>query len=184
MKRAPTSRIISAKRTARPKPPQYQSRAGAQAAHEAIRPTSVLRRPEDVKPYLNRDQYRLYRLIWERFVASQMSPAVFDTLTVDIEADGLIFRATGSTMKFPGYMSVYTEGRDDGETDEATAEGSLPAVEQGERLQCTRSSPSSTLPSRLRDSPKRCWSKRWRSWALDVPALTCRSSTRSSDGAM
>lgn len=123
------------------KPPQYQSRASAQGAHEAIRPTSVFRRPEDVKPYLNRDQYRLYRLIWERFVASQMAPAVFDTLTVDIEADGLIFRATGSTMKFPGYMSVYTEGRDDGETDEATAEGSLPAVEQGERLQCTKIEP-------------------------------------------
>ena len=92
------------------KPFQYKSRAGAQAAHEAIRPTSVLRRPDDLKPYLNRDQLRLYRLIWERFVASQMSPAVFDTLTVDIEATGLIFRATGSTVKFPGiYERLHRE---------------------------------------------------------------------------
>ena len=94
-------------------PPRYRSRAGAQAAHEAIRPTSVYRTPDKVKPYLRRDQYRLYRLIWERFVASQMSPAVLDTLTVDVAAGQWLFRATGSMVRFAGFMTVYTEGVDD-----------------------------------------------------------------------
>ncbi|MFO7319575.1 MAG: type I DNA topoisomerase [Clostridia bacterium] len=116
------------------KPHQYKSREGAQGAHEAIRPTSVLRRPEDLKPYLNRDQLRLYRLIWERFIASQMAPAVFDTLTVDIEGGGALFRATGSAVKFPGFMSVYIEGQDE-ETSEGS-EGMLPPLEPGDRLQC------------------------------------------------
>jgi len=116
------------------KPYQYKSREGAQAAHEAIRPTSVHRRPDDLKSYLNRDQLRLYRLIWERFVASQMSPAVFDTLTVDIQGGDGIFRATGSTVKFPGFMSVYTEARDDDGAE--GAEKPLPPLEEGQRLAC------------------------------------------------
>lgn len=100
-------------------PPRYRSRAGAQAAHEAIRPTSVRRTPEQVKPYLRRDQYRLYRLIWERFVASQMAPAVLDTVTVNIAAGRYIFRASGSTLRFAGFMSVYMEGADeDGEKEQ------------------------------------------------------------------
>lgn len=134
------------------KPYQYKSRAGAQAAHEAIRPTSVYRRPEDVKPYLTRDQYRLYKLIWERFVASQMSPAVFDTVTVDIEAEGLVFRATGSTLKFPGFMTVYIEGRDDDkarsqlsaeqeEEPDETQGATLPPLEEGEPLVCRKIEP-------------------------------------------
>jgi len=120
------------------KPYQYKNKEGAQGAHEAIRPTSVLRKPDDLKPYLNRDQLRLYRLIWERFVASQMAPAVFDTLTVDIEGGGGVFRATGSTVKFPGFMAVYTEARDD---EASEAEEALPPLEEGQRLKCLRVDP-------------------------------------------
>ncbi|WP_324657917.1 type I DNA topoisomerase [Bacillus altitudinis] len=85
----------------------------AQDAHEAIRPTSTLRKPVDVKHVLSRDQLRLYKLIWERFVASQMAPAVLDTMSVDLENNGLTFRANGSKVKFPGFMKVYVEGKDD-----------------------------------------------------------------------
>ncbi len=88
--------------------------ANAQDAHEAIRPTSVHRTPEEVKPYLSRDQFRLYKLIWDRFVASQMASAVLDTMTVDIAAGDVMFRAVGSKVKFPGFMKVYIEGNDDG----------------------------------------------------------------------
>ncbi|MBV5111301.1 type I DNA topoisomerase [Bacillus altitudinis] len=84
-----------------------------QDAHEAIRPTSTLRKPADVKHVLSRDQLRLYKLIWERFVASQMAPAVLDTMSVDLENNGLTFRANGSKVKFPGFMKVYVEGKDD-----------------------------------------------------------------------
>ncbi|GBC97006.1 DNA topoisomerase 1 [bacterium HR16] len=97
------------------KPPQYRSRGSAQDAHEAIRPTSVTRTPESVKAYLSKEQYELYRLIWQRFVASQMSPAVLDVVTVDIQANRYTFRATGSSVKFDGFMRVYVEGKDNGE---------------------------------------------------------------------
>ncbi|QMI88081.1 type I DNA topoisomerase [Bacillus velezensis] len=85
----------------------------AQDAHEAIRPTSVLRKPADLKAVLGRDQLRLYKLIWERFVASQMAPAVLDTMSVDLSNNGLTFRANGSKVKFAGFMKVYVEGKDD-----------------------------------------------------------------------
>jgi len=107
------------------KPPVYKTRAKkAQEAHEAIRPTSVLREPEEVKEHLTRDQHRLYKLIWQRFVASQMEHAVYDTTTVDVLAgpDGgeknYLLRAAGSTLRFPGFLAVYEEARD-----EDTAEG-------------------------------------------------------------
>ncbi|MFC0214326.1 type I DNA topoisomerase [Paenibacillus chartarius] len=92
--------------------------ANAQDAHEGIRPSSVERDPESIKEYLSRDQYRLYKLIWERFVASQMSSAVLDTMTVDLKAGEVTFRAAGSKLKFPGFMKVYVEGNDDGTTEE------------------------------------------------------------------
>ncbi|MGE5704866.1 MAG: type I DNA topoisomerase, partial [Clostridia bacterium] len=101
---------------------------GAQDAHEAIRPTSVLRTPEGMKDFLSRDQLRLYRLIWDRFVASQMSSAVLDTMSVDIEVNEVLFRATGSKIKFPGFMKVYVEGNDDGSNDD---EKFLPPIEEG-----------------------------------------------------
>lgn len=85
----------------------------AQDAHEAIRPTSVLRKPSELKAVLGRDQLRLYKLIWERFVASQMAPATLDTMSVDLENNGLTFRANGSKVKFSGFMKVYVEGKDD-----------------------------------------------------------------------
>ncbi|MBO8171029.1 MAG: type I DNA topoisomerase [Bacillaceae bacterium] len=109
----------------------HKQKAGAQDAHEAIRPTSVNYRPEDLKKYLSRDQLRLYRLIWERFVASQMAPAVLDTMTVNIEAGDAVFRATGSKVKFPGFMKVYVEGNDDGKKDEDRI---LPPLEEGQTL--------------------------------------------------
>jgi len=108
------------------KPRVYKTRAKrAQEAHEAIRPTSVFREPSRVRDHLSRDQNRLYRLIWQRFVASQMASAVFDTVSVDIAADRqaspvanraatYLLRATGSQLLFPGFMRVYTEGRDNG----------------------------------------------------------------------
>lgn len=94
-------------------PPFYRAKKGAQQAHEAIRPTSIERTPEKVAPYLKRDQLRLYRLVWERFVASQMAPAVLDTITVDITAGPYMLRATGATVKFPGFMKLYVEGKDE-----------------------------------------------------------------------
>ncbi|MGM0902014.1 MAG: type I DNA topoisomerase [Bacillota bacterium] len=94
-----------------------KKKTNAQDAHEAIRPTSALRVPAELKQYLSRDQLRLYKLIWERFVASQMAPAVMDTMSVDLVNSGVIFRATGSKVKFPGFMKVYVEGSDD-EVDE------------------------------------------------------------------
>lgn len=114
-------------------PKQYSTKSGAQDAHEGVRPTSVERDPESLKPYLSRDQYRLYKLVWERFVASQMTPAVLDTTTVDIRADHALFRATGSVLKFAGFMAVYTEGTDDNTGEDETAK-LLPPVQDGQTL--------------------------------------------------
>ncbi|MFC7372160.1 type I DNA topoisomerase [Fictibacillus iocasae] len=101
----------------------------AQDAHEAIRPTSVMYQPSKLKEYLSRDQLRLYRLIWERFVASQMASAVLDTMTVDLENNGVIFRANGSAVKFQGFMKVYVEGNDDGKEEKDRL---LPDLKEGE----------------------------------------------------
>ncbi|OIJ09893.1 DNA topoisomerase I [Anaerobacillus arseniciselenatis] len=100
----------------------------AQDAHEAIRPTAVFKDPKTIKSFLSRDQLRLYKLIWERLVASQMAPAVLDTMSVDINNQGVIFRATGSKIKFPGFMKVYIEGNDDGKKEENRL---LPNLEEG-----------------------------------------------------
>ncbi|MFC5532443.1 type I DNA topoisomerase [Cohnella yongneupensis] len=105
--------------------------ANAQDAHEAIRPTSILRDPDSVKTFLSRDQLRLYKLVWERFVASQMSSAILDTMTVDMANGPVTFRATGSKMKFAGFTKVYVEGNDDGTTDEDRL---LPALTTGESI--------------------------------------------------
>ncbi|MEI7027344.1 type I DNA topoisomerase [Paenibacillus sp. y28] len=123
-----------------PEAPRNYSKktANAQDAHEAIRPTSVLRVPEEVKESLSRDQLRLYKLIWERFVASQMASAVLDTMTVDIGAGEVLFRAVGSKVKFPGFMKVYVEGSDDGATED---EKFLPPLKQGDALNQTSIEP-------------------------------------------
>ncbi|MBS4022440.1 MAG: type I DNA topoisomerase [Dethiobacter sp.] len=113
------------------KPPVYSKKKGAQEAHEAIRPTSVTRTPDRVKEYLSRDQLRLYRLIWERFVASQMSAAVYDTVTAKISAGIYSFRATGAEIKFDGFRKLYIEGRDE---EEKTEGALLPALEAEQTL--------------------------------------------------
>ncbi|WP_110933127.1 type I DNA topoisomerase [Paenibacillus bouchesdurhonensis] len=114
-------------------PRQYSKKAaGSQDAHEAIRPTSALRDPESVKSFTSRDQYRLYKLIWERFMASQMASAVLDTLSVDIATGEATFRAVGSKIRFHGFMKVYVEGNDDGTTDD---DKYLPPLQVGDELQ-------------------------------------------------
>lgn len=101
---------------------------GSQDAHEAIRPTDVTREPDSIKSILSRDQYRLYKLIWERFVASQMAPAVMDTMTVTLLNEGVEFRSVGSKIKFKGFMSVYIEGSDD---EQKKKDKWLPELEEG-----------------------------------------------------
>lgn len=118
------------------KPNVYQAKQKAQDAHEAVRPTHVAMEPDAIKGFLSADQYRLYKLIWERFLASQMKPAVFDATTVDINAvcaDKAVigFRATGSIMKFAGFTKVYIEGTDEVETEK---ENELPVLEKGDAL--------------------------------------------------
>ena len=118
------------------KPNFYKSKKDAQDAHEAIRPTDVSRTPESVKRYLEDDMFKLYQMIWQRFVASQMVPAVFDQTTIDVEANGYTFRATGSVIKFDGYLAAYQvvkdeeEKEDEGDTDSRI----LPRVSEGEKL--------------------------------------------------
>ncbi len=111
------------------KPPVYGSKKNAQDAHEAIRPTSLELSPDAVQRSLSRDQLRLYSLIWERFVASQMAPAVYDTLTVEIGAGRFGLRASGSILKFPGYLAVYGDSREEAEKDAL-----LPEVTEGQEL--------------------------------------------------
>ena len=109
-------------------PNVYKSRKTAQDAHEAIRPTDVNRRPEKIKDSLTRDQFRLYKLIWSRFVSSQMTPAVYDTTAADIEGDGLLFRASGQKLRFAGFTVVYEESQDDAQAEQDTA---MPQLENG-----------------------------------------------------
>lgn len=124
-------------------PPQYKTRAvSAQEAHEAIRPTSVFRSPDKIKQYLTNDQFKLYQLVWQRFLASQMEAAVFDTLSIEIEAKTQIheylLRVSGSTVKFPGYLVVYEEAVDeDQKTEEENAR--IPSgLEEGQRQNLVR----------------------------------------------
>src|SRR5699024_8455659 len=105
---------------------------GAQDAHEAIRPTSALRTPNEIEQYLNKDQMKLYSLIWSRLVASQMTPAVMDTVKATLDQKGIIFIANGSKIKFPGFMKVYIEGRDEGPEDK---ENILPELVVGDVVQ-------------------------------------------------
>ncbi len=126
------------------KPNFYKSKKGAQDAHEAIRPTDVNRTPDSLASKLGPDELKLYRLIWQRFVASQMAPAVFDQTTIDIKAGRFIFRATGSVQKFDGFLKVYQEGRDDKpqEDEEDDEDKNLPLVKQGETLRLNAITPN------------------------------------------
>jgi len=119
----------------------YRSKKDAQDAHEAIRPTDVTRTPDSLAKFLGKDELRLYRLIWQRFVASQMMPALFDQTTIDITAGRFIFRATGSVQKFDGFLKIYQEGRDEKAEEDDEAERSLPRVTKGETLALNRIQP-------------------------------------------
>lgn len=116
-----------------------KGKQGDQDAHEAIRPTSTLRTPGEMKDFLTRDQYRLYKLIWERFVASQMAPAILDTVSVDLTQNDIKFRANGQTIKFKGFMTLYVETNDDKGKEK---ENRLPKLEVGNEVIATKIDPA------------------------------------------
>lgn len=128
-----------------PEPPQYKTRTkGAQEAHEAIRPTSVMREPKAIESFLSKEQFKLYQLIWQRFVASQMAAAVYDTVSVDIEAKHektYLFRAAGSVLRFAGFLVVYEEAKEEDAAAPDPAEGvgrRLPPLADGDVLDLIR----------------------------------------------
>lgn len=120
-------------------PRKYKGRKNSQDAHEAIRPVDVTITPESIRDDLTPDQYKLYRIIWSRFVACQMENAVFDTQSIDIEAAGYIFRANSQRLRFAGFISVYEEGKDEDTEEEKTAV--LPALDVGTRLELLELNP-------------------------------------------
>src|SRR6202042_16730 len=119
-------------------PNTYKEKKEAQAAHEAIRPTSAARHPDQMKQYLQEDEFKVYKLIWQRFVASQMTPAVFDQTSVDIDAKSgsevFWFRVTGSVLKFDGFLRVYEESKEGKDEEDEELKHKLPALEAGEKL--------------------------------------------------
>ena len=116
-----------------PKPNFYKNSQKAQDAHEAIRPSTMAYKPQAIKEYLSSDQFKLYQLIWNRFTASQMNPAIFDQTTIDIAGANCLFRAQGQVLKFPGFTIVYTEGKDEKE-EENGQDKLLPEVKEKEKL--------------------------------------------------
>jgi DNA topoisomerase-1 len=119
-------------------PRVFKNKSASQDAHESIRPTYISMDPDSVKDSLTSEQYKLYKLIWERFVASQMSSALYDTLSVDISVAGYIFKAAGSKVKFPGFIVVYIEGKDE-ETE--SSETNIPDLSEGEKLELKKLDP-------------------------------------------
>ncbi len=119
-------------------PNTYKSKKDTQDAHEAIRPSSAMRHPDSIKQYLEEDAYKVYKLIWQRFIASQMMPAIFDQTTVDIDAtssgQSYRFRVTGSVLKFEGFLKVYEESKDSKDEEDEALKHKLPALEQGQKL--------------------------------------------------
>ncbi len=119
-------------------PNTYKEKKDSQGAHEAIRPTSAMRHPDQVKQYLKEDEFKVYKLIWQRFVASQINPAVFDQTTVDIDAknaaDLFWFRVTGSVLKFDGFLKVYEESKEGKDEEDEELKHKLPALEAGQKL--------------------------------------------------
>ncbi len=142
------------------KPNYYKSKKDAQEAHEAVRPTDAMRAPEDVRKYLDEDLFKLYQLIWQRFVASQMLPAIFDQTTIDISAGDYTFRATGTVQKFDGYLRVYQmpasiADREDDEKDDEGEGRALPQVAEGQILRLDKIRPDQHFtepPPRFNDA--------------------------------
>ena len=125
-------------------PNAFKSKKDAQDAHEAIRPTNVELHPDEIRRYLSDEQYKLYKLIWQRFVASQMMPAVFDQTTVDIVAKAdrnYDFRVTGSVLKFDGFLKVYEEAKDKKDEDDEALANKLPALDEGQSLRLNQLKP-------------------------------------------
>ena len=112
---------------------------GDQDAHEAIRPTSTMRTPDDMKAFLTRDQHRLYKLIWERFVASQMAPAILDTVALDVTQNDIKFRANGQTIKFKGFMTLYVEAK---MIKRMIKKNKLPQLDKGDKVTATKIEPA------------------------------------------
>jgi DNA topoisomerase-1 len=121
-----------------PSPNTYKEKKDAQGAHEAIRPSSAMRHPDQIKQYLKEDEFKVYKLIWQRFVASQIMPAVFDQTTVDIDAksgaDTFWFRVTGSVLKFDGFLRVYEESKEGKDEEDEELKHKLPPLEAGQKL--------------------------------------------------
>ncbi len=119
-------------------PNVFKEKKEAQAAHEAIRPTSAARNPDSIKQYLKEDEFKLYKLIWQRFVASQMNPAVFDQTSVDIDAksngDAFLFRVTGSVLKFDGFLKIYEDAKEARDEEDEALKHKLPPLEAGQKL--------------------------------------------------
>src|SRR5205823_7806235 len=119
-------------------PNTYKEKKEAQAAHEAIRPTSAMRHPDQIRQYLKEDEFKVYKLIWQRFVASQITPAVFDQTTVDIDAKSgseiFWFRVTGSVLKFDGFLKVYEESKEGKDEEDEELKHKLPALEPAQKL--------------------------------------------------
>lgn len=117
------------------KPSKTKNAEGAQDAHEAVRPTSAMRKPEDLEKHLSKDQYKLYNLIWSRFIASQMTPAVYDTMRVDLTQNGVMFRANGSKVKFQGFQKVYRDSS-------KKKDNPLPEINEGETVKLDNLEPN------------------------------------------
>jgi DNA topoisomerase-1 len=120
----------------------YKTSKDSQDAHEAIRPTYIDLRPDDIKEYLSNDQYKLYKLIYNRFMASQMATALYDTMAVNIKANGYDFKANGQTLRFKGFMVLYVEGTD---TNEKEIEGMLPNLEENQEVKCIKLDPKQSF---------------------------------------
>ncbi len=157
------------------KPNYYKSKKDAQEAHEAVRPTDAMRAPEDVRKYLDEDLFKLYQLIWQRFVASQMLPAIFDQTTIDIAAGDYTFRATGSVQKFDGYLRVYQmpasiADREDDEKDDEGEGRALPQVAEGQTVSRPRCSASASVC---------CWSRASKTFSMSpLPRGSKRNSMK------
>ena len=120
----------------------YKAKKDSQDAHEAIRPTYIDINPEEIKDALSKDQYKLYKLIYNRFMASQMSAAIYDTMSVTIDANGYTFKANGQTLKFKGFMTLYVEGTDSKEEEK---EGMLPDIKEKEELKLVKIDPKQSF---------------------------------------